>query len=370
LEAIRIICRGAFTDGPKKNSSAIRTISRKNERAYVKGWTEKGNKKSSDKNLTGIALSGGGIRSATFSLGVLQALARHDVLQYIDYISTVSGGGYIGSGLTWWLAGKSGSKETYGVDSATFPYGIDDPARPADNQTPILAHLRDNASYLVPGGGLSYLSGVAILIRAAFLNLLVWVPIGAAVWALLMMLGPVLSRCLSISIPNPQELVNLFPKPEDLKGVGYQLFYLLIWAGLFALGWFALACIDFAFFTRSNQDSPDDSKKNRLDPSSKNELSDAFIYGSVTRWFVSVALFVAIVLVGIICGKELWDLRSDGRPKFGLFVVTYSVIVVAGAAGLGVSWIVRRLWRKTNLGLFFYGDLYRWRSVRFHFLWP
>ena len=116
------------------------------ERAYVKNWTNKSNKKSSDKDLTGIALSGGGIRSATFSLGVLQALARHDVLQYIDYVSTVSGGGYIGLGLTWWLAGKSGSKETYGVDSTTFPYGIDDPARPPDNQTPILAHLRDNAA--------------------------------------------------------------------------------------------------------------------------------------------------------------------------------------------------------------------------------
>src|SRR5262245_40298646 len=70
------------------------------ERDHVKNWTKKGDKKSSDKNLTGIALSGGGIRSATFSLGVLQALARHDVLQFIDYISTVSGGGYIGSGLT------------------------------------------------------------------------------------------------------------------------------------------------------------------------------------------------------------------------------------------------------------------------------
>ncbi len=48
-------------------------------------------------DLTGIALSGGGIRSATFGLGVLQALARHDLLRRFDYLSTVSGGGYLGS---------------------------------------------------------------------------------------------------------------------------------------------------------------------------------------------------------------------------------------------------------------------------------
>jgi predicted acylesterase/phospholipase RssA len=51
-------------------------------------------------NLTGLAFSGGGIRSATFSLGILQALAEKGLLHQFDYLSTVSGGGYIGS----WLA--------------------------------------------------------------------------------------------------------------------------------------------------------------------------------------------------------------------------------------------------------------------------
>src|SRR5689334_984903 len=50
----------------------------------------------------GVALSGGGIRSATFSLGALQALAAHGILPRMDYMSTVSGGGYIGSALQWW----------------------------------------------------------------------------------------------------------------------------------------------------------------------------------------------------------------------------------------------------------------------------
>src|SRR5262245_14632329 len=52
---------------------------------------------------TALCLSGGGIRSATFGLGVLQALARSGVLDNFDYLSTVSGGGYIGGWLTSWL---------------------------------------------------------------------------------------------------------------------------------------------------------------------------------------------------------------------------------------------------------------------------
>ena len=54
--------------------------------------------------LMGLAFSGGGIRSATFNLGVLQALAELKLLKEFDYLSTVSGGGYIGSWLTAWIA--------------------------------------------------------------------------------------------------------------------------------------------------------------------------------------------------------------------------------------------------------------------------
>ena len=69
----------------------------------------------SDDNLFGLALSGGGIRSATFALGVLQAMAGRDLLKHVDYLSTVSGGGYIGSSLLWWLSGLSG--RTFGVEA-------------------------------------------------------------------------------------------------------------------------------------------------------------------------------------------------------------------------------------------------------------
>ncbi|MDO6416046.1 hypothetical protein Q4F19_16775 [Sphingomonas sp. BIUV-7] len=46
----------------------------------------------------GLAFSGGGIRSATFCLGLIQGLAQspRDALSKIDVLSTVSGGGYAG----------------------------------------------------------------------------------------------------------------------------------------------------------------------------------------------------------------------------------------------------------------------------------
>ena len=55
--------------------------------------------------LSALCISGGGIRSATFSLGVVQGLAKAGLLSRFDYMSTVSGGGYIGSWLSAWISG-------------------------------------------------------------------------------------------------------------------------------------------------------------------------------------------------------------------------------------------------------------------------
>ena len=54
------------------------------------------------KQRSALCISGGGIRSATFALGALQGLAELGILENFDYLSTVSGGGYIGSWLTAW----------------------------------------------------------------------------------------------------------------------------------------------------------------------------------------------------------------------------------------------------------------------------
>lgn len=64
--------------------------------------------KAHDRQLVGLAFSGGGIRSATFNLGVLQGLAQLGLLPFIDYLSTVSGGGYIGSWFASWVNREKG----------------------------------------------------------------------------------------------------------------------------------------------------------------------------------------------------------------------------------------------------------------------
>ena len=61
--------------------------------------------------ITGISLSGGGVRSATFNLGMLQALAEAGKLKTFDYLSTVSGGGYVGGWWSAWLSRKERDQE-------------------------------------------------------------------------------------------------------------------------------------------------------------------------------------------------------------------------------------------------------------------
>src|SRR5215813_1141234 len=66
----------------------------------IKAPNEAGQEPGVANNLVGIALSGGGIRSSTLCLGVLQALNAAGVLKNVNYLSTVSGGGYIGTATT------------------------------------------------------------------------------------------------------------------------------------------------------------------------------------------------------------------------------------------------------------------------------
>ncbi|MDQ3064601.1 MAG: patatin-like phospholipase family protein [Acidobacteriota bacterium] len=86
--------------------------------------------KKDDERPAALCLSGGGIRSATFCLGVLQGLAKNDLLDKFDYLSTVSGGGYIGSWLSAWLyrEGSMDKVQSALSRSGGYPYlfGLED----------------------------------------------------------------------------------------------------------------------------------------------------------------------------------------------------------------------------------------------------
>lgn len=141
-----------------------------------------------DERPTALCLSGGGIRSATFGLGVLQAFARSGRLQRFDYLSTVSGGGYIGSWLIAWLrhVGGDWGRVNAALADGIAPQEVAPPQRRAEADPAVLdpvGRLRAYSNFLSPVWGLSAdtMSLAAIFVRNLLLNLLVWLPLLAAV---------------------------------------------------------------------------------------------------------------------------------------------------------------------------------------------
>jgi hypothetical protein len=125
--------------------------------------------------LTGITCSGGGIRSASFCLGVLQGLQFKKTLDRMDYLSTVSGGGYIGTTLTIGMSSRG-----------AFPFGrLDQESR----ETPEVRHLRDNSRYLIRNGLPSVITAIVIYLRGITMNVLVMLPILLCAAGLLLLLN-------------------------------------------------------------------------------------------------------------------------------------------------------------------------------------
>ncbi|AXK40185.1 patatin-like phospholipase family protein [Crenobacter cavernae] len=110
----------------------------------------------------GLALSGGGIRSATFNLGLLQALAAQGKLKDFAYLSTVSGGGYIGSFLGR-LFHRAQEENPAGTPTPDLVADVE--RKLASDEAPIIRWLRDNGRYLAPHGAHDRLFAAAIYLR-------------------------------------------------------------------------------------------------------------------------------------------------------------------------------------------------------------
>jgi hypothetical protein len=132
-----------------------------------------------ERRPTALCLSGGGIRSASFGLGVLQSLARIGVLGKLDYLSTVSGGGYVGGWLTSWLARDPRSEVLQGLQPAQAGA-----MRGPEARLSPVNRLRAMARYLAPQGGLlsaDMWTLLATMGRNLLLNWLVLLPLLAGV---------------------------------------------------------------------------------------------------------------------------------------------------------------------------------------------
>jgi hypothetical protein len=155
---------------------------RRQEREQIKARREHFGQEgeSADPEMTrpvGLAFSGGGIRSATFNLGVLQGLADMKLLTAVDYLSTVSGGGYIGA---WFhnVIRRNGPEATTEMLS---------PEKTPESSNPRIdpiSFLRKYSNYLAPRPGLysadTWTIG-AIWLRNVLLNQLILVPALASV---------------------------------------------------------------------------------------------------------------------------------------------------------------------------------------------
>ncbi len=149
-----------------------------------------------DTNFVGLCLSGGGIRSATFSLGFIQALYQYKILHRVDYLSTVSGGGYIGSCLTSLLnspVDKSFDPDAYFLwEEENFPFAKPDlrdedeskktntaSAEKISAEKPAVRHLRYYSNYLTPIGDIfdKYFAPFLIVTRGMFFNFLILFPV-------------------------------------------------------------------------------------------------------------------------------------------------------------------------------------------------
>src|ERR1051325_4125274 len=129
---------------------------------------------------SGLCISGGGIRSASFGLGVLQGLAKHGFLGKVDYLSTVSGGGYIGSWLSAWIHRHPNGRDGVIAELSDFRGAKIDP------ESEPIRRLREYSHYLTPQWGLlsaDTWTWVAIFLRNLILNWLVLIPLLASVLA-------------------------------------------------------------------------------------------------------------------------------------------------------------------------------------------
>jgi hypothetical protein len=206
-----------------------------------KPWTER-------PHAAALAISGGGIRSATFALGVLAALARRNLLYQFDYLSTVSGGGYLGSFLTTFLSAPapSSGNDEIGLARDDLPFRRD------DGEAAALRHVRHHSKYLATGrlwerlqmafaqvygmamNGLAF-AWVAIVVALAEQFVRSLLP-GASFWKLLAVLSGIAVALIALLVP-------LFRRLPALKERTDAIFAWSLAVLLGLLAWQALYCV-------------------------------------------------------------------------------------------------------------------------------
>ncbi len=244
-----------------------------------------------DRPVAGLALSGGGIRSATFSLGVLQALGARELIYKFDYLSTVSGGSYIGGFFGGLFAKRDGAP--------ALIVGRPDKHNPFDQAPQALRQLRQFGRYLAPSGTGDLLRGVSVVVRnviAVHLVLgtfIMWVALlGAAARVQAGLLPPkMLKDGLFLTALQQAPLLATLALPLFL---------------FFSLGW--------AFWLTPRGDVPDANKPGH-------------VIATLRSGVLTTPILIAIVAF---CVSAFLCCRSGGHNVLADVIAAASLIVVAG----------------------------------------
>jgi hypothetical protein len=195
-----------------------------------------------------LAISGGGIRSASFALGVIQTFlnekpgntppdSSETCFDRFDYMSTVSGGGYIGSAVSWLKHhfGKGGDWRTYlgasnlGARSAEFH--ADGVEGVEGSRFTWLDFFRQHGNYLKPSS-FSTMSLIGVALRGMLITLSVYTAILALMlWA--MQVGGILPPPTNAPTwaGHPQRIESILLLLGLIAGGAFLLFGIASWLG-------------------------------------------------------------------------------------------------------------------------------------------
>lgn len=260
------------------------------------------------KKPAALCFSGGGIRSGTFALGLLQSLARHNLLNKFHFLSTVSGGGYIGSWLAAWI-----HRHPAGLSGVTRDLANQTPSTKVDPDPDPIRFLRHYSSFITPKVGVlsaDTWTFAAIYLRNLLVNWMVFIPLLLSVLTL-----PRFIVAITITTRTPEPWIS-FNTALGHFNLFSRHFFLVI--GFIFVVW-ALAYIMF----------------NR--PTLKEELRQASQFWrqkTSQGWFLTLCLLPLSIAAFCLTTYWAWSSQNGALPK------QWSRFLLFGALVMFLAWLI------------------------------